>query len=58
MMRQPRKSESYVLCWPTNGLSLIFSKLHAGEMTAQELRTAQAVARGIAATIRNEIKIF
>ena len=27
-------------------------RLHAGEMTAQEMRTAQAVARGIAAAIR------
>lgn len=29
-------------------------KLAAGEMTAQELRTAQAVARGIAAVIRKQ----
>ena len=28
-------------------------KLHAGEMTPQELRTAQAVAKGIAAAIRS-----
>lgn len=28
-------------------------RLHAGEMTAQEMRTAQAVARGIAASIRD-----
>ena len=29
-------------------------RLAAGEMTAQEMRTARAVARGIAAAIRNQ----